>query len=284
MKKIFKYIIPCLAIATVFVGCKDEDDSKAYIDSLYETGTTEVITSTAAPVVADYQTASFTAALNGISDVVECGFQVSTSEDFANPQSYKAEIDSVANTYSATVTGLEGSTTYYTRSYVVTKAGGTIYGETQTFTTPRIPLYDINTTFLVHELEYDSDNDQWIPQMSEGEDVGYYLMSIEFVDDAKKDVIITGFLGFESEIAGVWDEESQTVTVPAQQIVGTHPSYGDMFFMGLDAVPPTAYLGTVTFKFTPMGGSLISSYYSLNVSAGYFGFYRFEAVPYEAEE
>ncbi len=285
MKKIFKYIIPCLAIATVFVGCKDEDDSKAYIDSLYETGTSEVISTSVAPAVADYQSATLSAAFSDISDIVECGFQVSTSEDFANAQYYAAEIDSVAKTYSASVSGLEGSTTYYSRGYVITKGGGTVYGDTQTFTTPAIPLYEINSTFLVHELEYDSDNDQWITQLDEdGEDVGYYLMSIEFVDDAQEDVIITGFLGFDSEIAGTYDAETQTITVEAPQVVGTHPKYGEMFFYGLDDVPPSSYLDTVTFTFSPMGGTLVSSYYSLNVSAGYFGFYRFEAVPYEAEE
>ena len=74
------------------------------------------------------------------------------------------------------------------------------------------------------------------------------------------------------------------MSVPAQQILGEHPTYGAMFFMGLNQVPPTAYTQTVEFHFTPMGGSLMSSPYSLNVSAGYFGFYRFEAVPYEPEE
>lgn len=284
MKKIFKYIIPCLTIATVFVSCKDEDDSKRYIDNLYQTGTTTEIESTVAPVVADYKTASFTASLNDIEDVVECGFQVATSEDFSDAVSYQAEIDSVAKTFSATAEDLEGSTTYYTRSYVVTEAGGTIYGETQTITTPRVPIYTIDNTFLVHELAFNSDDGVWeIQTDDDGNDVGYYLIKIEFAEGSTTDLLLTNLWGFEETIAGTWDEESQTATFEDMQIIGNHSRYGEIFFRGVnDGI--TAYTGSLTLQFTPMGGLIASNPFQVRVAAGSFGFFRIDGQVYEDGE
>ena len=281
MNKFFKYIIPCMSLGMVLTSCYDEVDDKSVIDKQYEKATATTVTLTAGEVV-DYQTLSLTATLSDTLDIIEQGFQVSTSEDFADAAYQPANRDEL--TFAANPSGLEGLTTYYARAYAFTNAGQVIYSESTKLTTPRTPIYDINTTFLVHEYEYDEDAGWQIQVGEDGSDAGYYLMSIEFAEGSETDVLIHGFLGFDATIVGVWDPETSTVTIPGSQVVGEHPTYGPMFPVAFDmSTGDYAADDIITLQFKSLGGSLVSTPYTLSVSAGYFGIYTFTAIPYEGE-
>jgi len=282
MKKIFKYILPCMALGLVLTSCYDEVDDKSTIDNKYFKSSANSVAFTSADVI-DYQSIALAATVADTIDMKEVGFQVATSADFKDCASVVATRDK--NAFSASVAGLEGETKYFARAYVVAQNGNTILSsEVKELTTPRVPIYTVNNTFLVHELEYDSDNEEWVPQLDdEGNDVGYYLINIEFAEGSDTDVIITGFCGFsDAVVAGTWDAESSTITLEAPQAVGEHARYGTMFFRGLnDGI--TGYTNTVVLKFTPLGGLISSSNYTLSVQAGNFGYYRFDGAVYTEE-
>ncbi|MBO4905601.1 MAG: hypothetical protein J5486_01015 [Bacteroidaceae bacterium] len=277
MKKLL-YILPAIALCFTAQSCKDDDFSKHSIDAQYETGTTTVAgTPAAAPLVVDYQSATIAGNLSSIADVVEQGIQISTSEDFSDAK-YYANTGDLATDYNVTISGLEGSTTYYARSYAITTAGGYVFGEAQTFTTPRTPIYTVDGLYTMVDYALNEDNGAWEL------DGDPYELSISFVDGSDEDIIISNLYGMGADIKAVYDAETGEIEVPSFQIVGNHPSYGNMFFRGL-APDMSAYSDVFTFQFTSLGGTLVStSPYALCVAAGYFGFFMSEGTHQEIAE
>lgn len=272
-----------MALALTAQSCKDDDFTKHSIDAEYQTGTNTTASAGAAPVVVDYETATLSGSVSGVTDVVEQGFQVSTSEDFSDAI-YYANSEAAAEDFSMTISGLEGSTTYYARPYAITAAGGYVFGETQTFTTPRTPIYTIDGVYTVVEYELNDDN-KWEVEVYDGEPV-IYEIAIDFAEEGnEEDVLISNLndMGEDAVINGYYDAESQTVEIPSMQVVGEHPSYGPLFFRGV-ADDISAFKNVFYFQFQTLGGVLQSSPFALCVQAGYFGFYRIAGTHNEIEE
>ena len=87
MKNIFKYMIPCLAVAFGLTSCNSTMDDKSAIDAMYQKATTAVVTmgNTNAD---DYQTITVDGAVTNEAEVIEVGFQVSKASDFSAGATY----------------------------------------------------------------------------------------------------------------------------------------------------------------------------------------------------
>ncbi len=259
--------MPCLAFLACLTSCDDEMGAKADIDNAFASTELPAVTMTAAQV--NFTTISMTGSVDNIDNVLEVGFQVSKTEDFASCESYPAA--TVAQSFAVNVSELEEMTTYYVRPYAVTRAAGTAVGAVGTVTTSVIPTYTLDGTYTVTEYEFDSDNEVWQKEN------GTYTMDIHFVQGSTTNVEITGLWRGDKTIVGTYDAATQTVSVPSSQVITVHSSYGNVYAVGVnDAI--SAYTANIVFKFTPKGGKMVSSNFSARVDAGNFGFYKVEMV------
>lgn len=85
------------------------------------------------------------------------------------------------------------------------------------------------------------------------------------------EVKITNFWEGGETVVGTYDAETQTITIPTQQVVMLHSNYGDVWMMAIDNT--ASYIGEITCKFTPKGGFFQTGYWEALCSAGYFGRY-----------
>ena len=259
--------MPCLAFLACLTSCDDEMGAKADVDNAFASTEQPAVTMTAAQV--NITTISMTGAVDNIDNVLEVGFQVSETEDFASCESYPAE--TVAQSFAVNVSELEEMTTYYVRPYAVTRAAGTAVGAVSAVKTSELPTYTVDGTYTVTEYEFDSDNEVWQKEN------GSYTMDIHFVQGSTTNVEITGLWGGDKTIDGIYDAATQTVTVPSEQMIGVDSRFGNVYAIGVnDAI--TAYTANIVFKFTPKGGKMLSGNFAAQVSAGALGFYKVEMV------
>lgn len=135
MRTSFKALIPCLAASLLVCSCNDVMDDKADIDSKYTIKGESPTVSISEVQVASYGTAVTVAStVSDVSNVIEEGVMVATDAAFSDAK--YAVADTVTADYSLTVEDLEGETSYYVKSYVVTRNWEIIYGDAQSFTTP----------------------------------------------------------------------------------------------------------------------------------------------------
>lgn len=259
--------MPCLAFFACLTSCDDEMGAKADIDNAFASTEQPAVTMTAAQV--NITTISMTGAVDNIDNVLEVGFQVSETEDFASCESYPAA--TVEQSFAVNVSELEEMTTYYVRPYAVTRAAGTAVGAVSAVTTSVLPTYALDGTYTVTEYKFDSKNEVWQKEN------GSYTMDIRFVQGSTTNVEITGLWGGDKTIDGIYDAATQTVIVPSEQVIDVDSKYGDVYAIGVnDAI--TAYTANIVFKFTPKGGKMLSGNFSAQVEAGNFGFYKVEMV------
>lgn len=292
MKKLL-YILPAAALMLGLQSCSDDDFSKHSIDAEHQTGTQTTTGITAAPVVVDFETASFSVTVSSIEDVIEEGIQVSKSEDFSNPIFFAYGEGELATSFQVEANGLEGSTKYYARSYVLTKNGGYVFGNVQTFTTPKTPIYELEGYYTMLQYYAGSSTDyEFVPDTYEDEngETQLYIYPIAIFKDEESvdgtDVFVYNLwdVGIEGvdPVYGAYDEESQTVSMP-NQVIGSHPVYGPLAMRGVnDGI--TAYTNGVDLKFTPMKGVLKSTNFNVYVSAGSFGYYYIDGAHDPDEE
>ena len=138
MKKLFKYILPFMAVAITLVSCEDLIDDKSAIDSKYARATNAAVSLGSVQAV-DYQTITATASVANPGEVIEEGIQLSTDANFG------ADILSIPNTevaesFEITYGSAAYETNYYVRAYAVTKTAGIILSDAQSVTTPTPPL------------------------------------------------------------------------------------------------------------------------------------------------
>jgi len=96
MKNIFKTFISCIVLAVGVTSCYDEMDSKSNIDAEYEQAS-NITASLGESAVLTFSEISVNGNISGTEGVLEAGFMVSTSADFASYNSYKA--GEVASTF-----------------------------------------------------------------------------------------------------------------------------------------------------------------------------------------
>ena len=262
MKKFFIYMIPCLAFALSLTSCNDTMDDKAVIDAKYENLDNPTI-AMATAVASSYETATATGSISDLANAHEVGFQVSTDETFAISKNYPSE--EVAAEFSANLTGLKEKTTYYVRAYVFTKSGRTIYSESTTFTTPKIPIYDVDGSYTAEDYEYGEDG-----FVVSGKP---YTMTITFAEGSDTEVEIFNLWGGGETLMGVYDAEKGTITIPGNQALCEDPDYGTVIAKPInDGI--TDYQDDIILKFTSLGGLIVTgnyqAYYVDYGSAGVF--------------
>lgn len=244
MKKIFKYIIPCLTFALVMASCNDTMDDKAVIDALYDNLEDPIVLVSSAEADT-YETGMAFGAIEDLSNVQEVGFQLSTDASFDDYVIFVC--DEVANSFSAELSGLEEKTTYYVRSYVFTKTGKTLYSEAIAFTTPKAPIYEIDGTYTV--TEYD---------MESGEAGSTtYQMEVYFDEENPNKVYLYNLWDGGEVITGVYNATANTITVPTTQVIYQYPGYGPVYALSFND-SMTAQTKSTTFTFTPLGGTMVS--------------------------
>ena len=237
MKNIFKYMIPCLAVAFGLTSCNSTMDDKAAIDAMYQKATTAVVTmgNTNAD---DYQTITVDGAVTNEAEVIEVGFQVSKASDFSAGATYY-HVDEVVSNFSYTIAGLAEKTTYYVRAYAATRTAGIIFSESKTVTTP---------------------DGNWNANKP-------FDMTIAFDEKDPTIVYITNIWGGKMTVKGQYDEAKGTIIVPNDQVVFNYEGYGDFWIHGVKD-DFSDYASAVTFKFTALGGKMESGKMAIQYSEG----------------
>ncbi len=258
MKNIFKTLIPCLVLAMGFTSCYDEMDDKASIDAKYALANTPTVAVSAA-TANDHSSATLTASISSIEGVVESGFMVAGNSDFSDAKAYIVEN---ATSISVDVTGLVELTTYNVKAYAFLSDGRLVYSAPTTFTTLEAPSYELAGTYTA--VDYDAETGETASEA--------YEITVEVNGSEAK---ITNIWDGGETVVGTYDAETNTVTVPTQQLIYVHASYGDVLMVAVnDAI--SAYTSDVVFQFTPKGGSLVSSNWGAVCSAGSFGYFYIE--------
>lgn len=261
MKKLFKYVIPCVAIALSLTSCSDTMDDKAAIDAKYEKLEIPTIAVSSA-IAGSYSEAVATGALSAVDNAQEVGFQVSTDESFATYASFVSE--EVAAEFTAKLTNLTEKTTYYVRPYVFTKTGQTVCGEATSFTTPGAPYFDIIGTYTAVDYEHSSAVD--FDQSGDS-----YTVTVSYADGSDTEVEIFNLWGGGETLVGVYDAATSTITVPTGQNLYYYDGYG---YVTARAVNDniTNYQDNIIFKFTPLGGMMVTGIYQCYLAAASYSF------------
>lgn len=232
MKNIFKTLIPCLVLAVGFTGCYDEMDDKASIDAKYALANTPAVTLSGASAL-DYASASVAASVSDVEGVIEVGFMVATTSDFAGAKYYK---QNVAASIEMVLSGLTELTTYNVKAYACLGDGRIVYSEVSSITTPQAPPL---TSELLSGKTYSATvTDYWnesytfeVTLVADASDENkIYIQNLDpyFADYGY--VAEEGFNIFE----GTLDTEKEIITVPAGQLFG----YQDFVLAALDTDDP----------------------------------------------
>ena len=261
MKNIFKYMIPCLAVAFALTSCNSTMDDKAAIDAKYQKATTATV-SLGNVNADDFQTITADGTVTNEAEVIEVGFQVSKASDFSSDANYY-HVDEVAANFSYTVDGLAEKTTYYVRAYAATRTAGLIYSEPKSITTPAAPMFPLDGTYTAIEMERDEDGN-WSANDP-------FEMTIAIDENDPTIVYITNIWGGKKTVKGQYDEAKGTIIVPNDQVIFNYEGYGDFWIHGVKD-DFTGYASAVTFKFTALGGKMESGKMAIQYSEGDYAY------------
>lgn len=221
IKNIVKTWIPCLALAVGLTGCYDEMDSKASVDEQYASSNAPTAEIGAATVI-DYSSFSVSGSISSTENVLEAGFQVSSSEDFSGASFYPAE--EISTSFNATIDNLKDNTTYYVRTYAVTRAAGTSVSSAQTATLPKAPEFE--DTYLIGT--YSAIDIDVTSGEAEGDP---YPVKIAQGSMWNK-VVISNIWGAGCDIEATVDFEKKTITTDPNSTIYVDPDYGNVWAWG----------------------------------------------------
>lgn len=262
MKKTLFSLLACAAMTFAFSSCNDTMDDKADVEAGWHKAEKPAATLSLSGTTFSSTDASMT--VSDTTDVLEYGVQYSTAADFATSE--YAAADGIDPATSFTLSGLADNTTYYLRSYIVTRSNGTILGdETRTITTPVAPIFTIEGTYAAADFVMNEDDGSFA---QEGDS---YEVSIAFVEGSSTEVKVTNLMDGEETLTGTYDADNQTITIDAGKTLFEHPNYGDCYETPVD--DDLKSLDKWIISFTPKGGALETSLFSLDCSAGQFGYY-----------
>lgn len=269
IKNIVKTLIPCLALAVGLTGCYDEMDSKASVDEQYASSnapTAEI----GATTIIDYSSFSVSGSISSTDNVIEAGFQVASSEDFLGATAYPVE--EISMSFSATLSNLKDNTTYYVRTYAVTRAAGTVVSSVQIATLPKAPEFEdtyLFGTYSATDINIDTGEAEGDP----------YSVKISQSSMWNK-VVISNIWGGKRDIEGTVDFERKTITTDVKSVIYVDEDYGDVWAWGL-----TVNNGKLSYNETCVTiatyddkGNIHFGYWSAEVEAGSFGYYMTELV------
>lgn len=260
MKNIFKTMIPCLMLALGMSSCYDTMEDKDTFDAQYALGSTPTVSMTSA-TANDHSSATVSASISAVEGVVESGFMVATSSDFSDATPFIVEN---ATSITTQVTALAEATTYYVKAYAFLGDNRLVYSEATSFTTQAAPIYELAGTYAATEFDAET-----------GEATAQYEVTIAFAAGSETEVEITNFWEGGKTVKGTYDAATQTVTIPSDQLIYVHASYGDVVMKGLNN-DISAYTTAIVCQFTPKGGLFTTSNWGAVCSAGAFGFFYVE--------
>ena len=271
MKKIFKTLIPCLALAVGLTGCYDEMDDKASVDAKYALANTPALTVSSAEAL-DYSSASVAASVNAVEGVVEVGFMVATSADFSDAKIYAAE--AVASSFSKTLGGLAEMTTYNVKAYAYLGDSRIVYSEVASITTPQAPplsaemLSGKTYTGTLTSVYGDSYTVDVTLVADAADPTKIYVQNLDPYFASYGYVAEVGYNVYE----GVLDVEAETITIALGQAVG----YGDVVLNAFDNADPDAAedYSDLVIKVIDKGAALkIENAYGVEASDGWWELY-----------
>lgn len=257
MKKYIKILIPCLILAMGLSGCYDLMDSKDSVDSKFALNA-NITVSVSSAEANGFSSASIQGTVNSIEDVIETGIMVSSSTDFSAAAVYAAK--EVGTSFTIALSGLTEATTYNVKAYAYLADGQISYSDVRSFTTPVAPVFELAGVYSA--TEYDAKT---------GEISSSYDVTVSFVNGSETEVELTNFWEGGMTVTGVYDKTTGVVTIPTNQVIYVHPSYGEVKMVAVnDAI--SAYAKAVTCQFTAKGGFLNTSTWGAICSAGAFGY------------
>ncbi|MGN0213506.1 MAG: hypothetical protein ACI4AH_01710 [Muribaculaceae bacterium] len=265
MKKLFKILVPCLAIVAGLASCDDEMGSKASIDAQFEKPSNVSATVTKADAI-DFSSFSAEGSVSSTEGVLEVGFLYADNADLNNATAVAAE--EVTTSFAITVGDMKDNTTYYVCAYAFTKTEGMVKSEVKSLTLPKAPEFEDTYLFGTY-MALDTDLDT-------GEiDGGAYGVKIEQYNGLYNKVAITNIWGGGMTIIGTVDFENKTITTDPSSIIYVHPTYGNVYFYGLvfPADGGYAYTRSCAFNYDAEG-NVDSEYWAAVCSAGAFGWYQ----------
>lgn len=221
MKKIFKLILPCLALVACLASCQESlMDDKADIDAKNEatrqTPPTVMLSNAVSSV--DYQSIGASFTISDTTNVEECGLMYTTDNAFSSYSTARATKNPTVN---ATISKLSEETTYYVKAYVVTKDGATVVSDgVITATTEKAPVWEnvgvgyfidgtISTFFGVdNTLAYTVE----IEKLVEGSTIHFrFVAPFSYVATAQDEN--GGYVGYPYNSDGDCDEQAHTIQI-----------------------------------------------------------------------
>ena len=271
MKKIFKTLIPCLALAVGFTSCYDEMDDKASIDAEYALANAPTVAVSSAEAL-DYSSATVTGTVSSVEGVVEVGFMVATAADFSDAKIYS--MDAVASSFETTIAGLAETTTYNIKPYACLGDNRIIYGQATSITTPQAPPLSAELlngkTYVATATSYFGNVYQFAVTIAAdaADPTKVYVQNLDPYFASYGYVAEEGYNMFE----GVLDVEAETITVAQGQAVG----YGDVVLGVFNDADPDAASGysDLTIKVVSKGAALqIVNAFGVVASDGWWELY-----------
>lgn len=229
MKKIFKFIVPCMALACMMTSCYDTMDDKADVEAAWGSAETPSVTLNSVNAEATSAEVSFTVSAQKYQEV---GVAVSASADMSNPV-YTAAESADGTNFTVTAKKLTPMTSYYIAAYAVNAYGQRAMSQPQQMTTPDIKLTVDMVCGHFASAEY---ADYW------GDPSQITDLIVEPDPDNANGVVVKnldpyfasngltadkGYNIFKGEI----DLDKNTITVYAEQPIG----YKDVFLLAVDA-------------------------------------------------
>lgn len=250
MKNSMKTFVACLALGLGLSGCYDEMDSKASIDAQYAKSC-EASVSLGEVSALSFSEVEVAASVSDITGVLEVGFMLSSSEDFQTYTTYPSK--ELTTSLGTAISGLSELTTYYVRGYAYT-IDGTKVSETKSVTTPAAPIYELSGEYMA--VDYNADD---------GAPGDPYAVTVAFAEGSETDILITNLWGGELTITAKYDPATGKLSIPTQQNIYLHASYGDVWIEEENGGP------AIEGQFTAKGGFLnINTFYAI-CGAGSFG-------------
>lgn len=223
MKKLFKILVPCLAIVAGLASCDDEMGSKASVDAQYEKPSNVTATVTKADAI-DFSSFAAEGSVNSTEGVLEVGFLYADNAEMNNATVVAAE--EVATSFSATVGSMKDNTTYYVCAYAFTRTEGMVKSEVSSLTLPKAPEFEDKYLFGTYLT-----TDYVIPANEpEGDSYG---VKIEQYNGLYNKVAITNIWGGGQTIIGTVDFVNKTITSDPLSVIYVHPEYGNIYYFGL---------------------------------------------------
>jgi len=263
MKKLFKYFFPCFAFAFAVVSCNDTMDDKASIDAQYE-NTFATPTVTIQATATAFNIINATATIDDVNNVAELGVQIAGKEDFSDAGTAVSE--TVVPSYTVDAPGLTELTKYYVRAYALGKNGKTVYSDALVVTTPEAPLIPLAGTYTTNEFYIKNGT-----IMSSGDS---YKVTIAFEEGSEEIVNITNIWDAETTVQGIYDKETQTVTIPNDQLIYTDATYGPMTLQGITD-DLSNFAPSTILTFNPRGGTIKSSFWACLITTGAYAGYTY---------